>query len=114
MLDRIRVGTHSIEIALPIAHSEKNGSSLVAPLDYRSQPLAEPLLSSSARNWGYRSSANVYYVAAARVSFLLTPKTNMATSSEFLELGQTFLKWYDIVQHWAAAWSQQPLHDISK
>lgn len=113
-LDRIRIEKHSIGIALPVASSEANGAPLVAPLDYRKEPLAEPLLSSSTGSWGYRSSADLYYIAAARASFVLAPETNMATSSEFLELSQAFLKWFDIVRYWAAAWTQQPLHDTSK
>jgi hypothetical protein len=113
MLDRIRVGNRSVEIALPIngagTHETPPGAPLLAPQDYRGQPLAGPAISASTVNWGFRFSANLHYIGAARVSFLLTPASSIYTSPEFLELHQDFLNWFDIVQHWAAAWSGVPL-----
>lgn len=111
MLDRIKVGTHSIEIALPIGDPEANGALLVEPQDYRGEPLAVPLINLRTL-WGYRSTANLYYIRAARMSFLLASANNVVTSPEFGELEREFLKWFDIVQHWASAWSRQPLREI--
>jgi hypothetical protein len=87
---------------------------LVAPLDYRGKPLAEPLLSSFAGHWGYRASAALCYISSARISFLLNPAADVAASSEFRDLGETFLKWFGIVREWAAAWSGEPLRTIGE
>jgi hypothetical protein len=114
MLDRIKVEAHSIEFALPIDGAEVNGAPLVEPRDYRGEPLAPPLSGLPTLRWGYRSSANLYYIAAARVSFLLTPTDNTATSPEFIKLEREFLRWFDIAKHWASAWSGEPLHDIGR
>jgi hypothetical protein len=111
MLDRIRVGIYSINIALPISDAETNGAPLVVPQDYRGEPLAEPLINLRAL-WGYRSTANLYYIGAARVSFLLAPTDDVVISPEFRDLEREFLKWFDIVQHWASAWSNKPLREI--
>jgi hypothetical protein len=113
MLDRIKIGTHFIEIALPIDDFEENGAMLVAPQDYRGGPLAGPLINLRTE-WGYRSTANLYYIGAAKVSFLLAPTDNVIMSPEFRELEREFLKWFEIVQHWASAWSGQPLREIGR
>lgn len=101
--ERIRVGDTTIELALPIAESGK----LTTPLDYRGLPLEEPLQSTFANQWGYRSTTRLYYVRAARASFLLPRTDNIPGLAEYRNLSDEFLAWFEIVQYWAAAWSHQ-------
>lgn len=114
IVEQVGLGSHVCKIALPAATSNAVGTPLEAPLDYRRKPLAEPMLSSFAGQWGYRASATMCYISAARISFLLSPTTNVATSDEFRDLGETFLRWFEIVREWAAAWSHEPLRTIGE
>ena len=114
MVERIKLGSNVCMIALPVASSGMAGTQLLAPLDYRGKPLAQPLLSSSAGQWGYTASATLCYLSAARISFLLNPTANVAASAEFKDLGDAFLKWFEVIREWAAAWSHQPLRTIGE
>lgn len=109
--ERIKVGSHTIEVALPTA---AESGALVAPLDYRGLPLEEPLLTTFTKGWGYRSTSRLYYVSAARVSFLMSRTDDIATSAEYRQLSDEFLAWFEIVQYWAASWSHEPPRQIGQ
>lgn len=102
-----KIGSHKVTFTLPVAGS---GMSVVAPKDSRGNDLMEPVLREFKGYWGYRSTERLYYISMARASFLLTPTPNIATSKEYGELGSSFFSWFDIVWHWTAAWSGEPLN----
>src|SRR6266480_4667337 len=63
---------------------------------------------------GYRSTARLYYVNAAAASLLLAPTDQLATSDEFQNLGEAFLRWFEIVLPWAEAWRGVPLRQVGQ
>lgn len=104
----VRIAHHIVVVTLPV---DDGTGSLVAPPVF--PPLRPPLDDLFRRDVGFRSHPTLYFVEAARASFLLANPDDAATDPVFGQLGRDFYSWFDIARGWLAAWSGQPIESLT-
>jgi len=109
--ETVKIGVHRVVLALP---QVDQSAALITPPQVGGRPFPDVLHNALLDGWGYRSSARLYYVNAAAASLLLAPTDQLATSDEFQNLGEAFLRWFEIVLPWAEAWSGVPLRQVGQ
>jgi hypothetical protein len=92
----------------------EQSAALIAPTEANGQPLDEVLLRTLGGGWGYRSTTRLYYVTDAVASLLLSRADHLDASEEFRELGDAFIRWFEIVRDWAEAWSGVPVRQVGQ
>ncbi|MGP3985090.1 hypothetical protein [Streptomyces sp. KR80] len=108
LTEEVKIGQHKVRLTLPVF--DPDSEKLAGPPDERLLP--DSVESAFSDAWGYQSGGDLYRVGAARSSILLVPASNMATSDELRRLGESFFRWFDIVFHWATAWSGELVRQV--
>src|SRR6266487_1268929 len=100
-----KIADIAVKLILPMEAYSDVGAGLIPPTDEKGTEIA-PALNSFRNEWGIKSDETTYMISAARASFLITPPTADDPLPEDLRrLGEQFGSWFDIVYHWAYAWS---------